>query len=139
MGEVSTGVTIIGRRNASAPTSRRSGGAGGLLASGFAPVASRSSPGSDHEVVTSVCLEKQQHGCERSPTPGEGNFAPRTEGKGSRKWGDLRVRSTVIGPRFGGDEVKSNGVALLPVFNLTTRWARVVRSRSCSTTPAPSW
>src|SRR6266403_3225027 len=102
MGEVSTGVTIIARRNASAPTLRRSGGAGGLLTSGFAPVASRPSPGERPRGRHVRVPEKRKARLRAVAYPRRGEFCPENGGEGPPQMGDLRVRSTLIGPAIRG-------------------------------------
>ena len=82
MAEVSTRVTIIGRRNASTPPSRRSGGTGALVESGSAPFASRAGSG-ERPRGRHVCVPVER--TTPSPSgrlpPEGGNWAPRTGGR----------------------------------------------------------
>src|SRR5712664_3652380 len=47
------------------------------------------------------CLKKEQHCCVWPSTPWQGKFGPEKGGPGLRRMGDLRVRSTSMGPAMG--------------------------------------
>src|SRR5213592_2415323 len=106
MGEVSTGVTISGRRNASAPTSRRFRRRRRVPCARLRPIASGPSPGSGRPRGRDVRVpEKKKTRLRAVAYPRRGEFCPENGGEGAPQMGDLRVESTLIGSAMRSDEV----------------------------------